>query len=341
MAKGHYRRIGLLALCAGLFSLSAWAQSALLAPDQQAVDTLLQAQYPQIVDASGQFQPEQLMPRALFYQWLYQAAHLRNPFVSQYAYYRDVPVTHPAYRQIEAFRTQYPLFLQTPGSFQPEAPLLRREAAYLYGVTMDASLLRLTPEEVTRILIRATAEVDQVEAAQSLSIAKCLYTSCLTPFSDAQLAQGKLSYHLEQPLTRLQAVRLIASRLQLDQWQLEQPNVSDKPLLPAGIQTVLSPTSALSYQRLSAGQAVYFYLVRPVDFDENPDGQGAVLPQDSRFHANVVALGGGQAQVSFDQVILPSGDRLRVQGELTLVFPTKKNEDSFIVPGTQFGFQTE
>lgn len=309
-----------------------------LKPDQAVLAYLLQKGYLQPLP-DNRFYPDTAISRAEFVTMLYRASGLNTPFVSEFAYFRDVPVGHWAYVPIESFRMRHFLQGDAQGFFHPEKVMTRLYAGVLLSKTFEASWLKLTPQEIESTLSVYASPNEPVPAWAKPDLARSVYAGFLVPVprQPEVAGQGDFTLALEAPLTRMDAARMVyrralietdedASRIQQYQW------------IPPGVRMEISPTSAISPVNLVVGQTVYFALVEALDVPT----LALTLPRGTRVHGKIIEVSADkmQAKVQLDKVDLPSGEFYNVASDVLLRLEMNKNQQAFLVPGQRFQVQT-
>lgn len=314
----------------------------ILPPDQVAVKYLIQKGYYRDL-TEQKFLPEEPITRGAFITLLYRASGMLTPFVSEFPYFKDVPTTYWAYIPIEAFRMRNFLTIPNSGYFKPNEPITRAEAAEYLSKTFPKKWLELQPHEVENTLGAYVAPSDSaLSESQKLEIAKAVYAGFLSPLYQPNPLQGQGRYTLglRLPLTRIDAARMVYRKALVQAEEITEQNIDKSPQIPAGISLVITPTSALSSEQIAVGNVFYTSLVQTTEIPS----LNLVLPQGSRFHAEVTQLSADhlQAQVVLNRVNIPSGEIFDINAPLTLIFqPVKKTEPDYIVPGEKFTVITQ
>jgi len=324
-----------------------------LQPDQAIVDHLLQKGI-LTLEPDRQFHPQAPITRAEYAQWLFKASGLLVPFVSEYAYFRDVPTDHPAYHAIEALRMRRVIHDRKAGdgNFHPDDPIKRSQAGVMLSRTFSEAWLKLSEAEVNTVLTQYSwhsKDLNTVPLEYRADLAKSIYAGFLIPVhhigdQKPDLLHGDaghyLSMDLAASLTRLDAARMIYQRALLA--EQEQPgNTWQVPRWPDGLEIVISPTTAISVQQLSVGQSLYFATVSSFTIA----APHVDVPRGTRLHGKVVEIEKSgatiHAQVALDRALLPSGDTYNLNAETSLLFKPDKNQQTAIVPGENIHIITQ
>jgi hypothetical protein len=259
--------------------------------------------------------------------------------VSEFPYFKDVPIKHWAYIPIEGFRTRDMLVLPDNGYFKPDEPIDRLEAGVILGKTLTSGSLKLTPQEVEDTFKAYHQPLASVPDADRYDLARSIYGGFLMPVS--HIVPLNASPHafvldLSAPLSRMDAARMVYRRARLEHEEL----LGEERMtwLPAGVQMVLTPTTALSSDQMSVGKTLFFSLVETVKVPSI----SAELLRGTRVHGRVTEISADKQQVvvSLNRANLPSGEFYDLATEMTISFQPNKNQQGVIVPGNQFTVTT-
>lgn len=306
-------------------------------PDQVVLEYLIRHGYFQPF-ANQQFLPNAPMTRAQLVTLLYRASQMNTPFVSEFPYYRDVPTGHWAYVAFEGFRMRgmLPKALGESGWLKPDKPVTRLEAAVLLSRTFEKTWLSLSDEEEESTL-KAFSAQDCADWAQG-DLARILYAGLLTPQSPpVDQPDAGFQMALDEPLTRMDGARMVYQRALVEEAD-DAHRAVKKVMLPAGMTLAITPTSAISAPQLAVGQAVYFTTTQTATIPFTPISLG----RGSRVGGVVTSLSSDHQQVelTFSQVVVPSGESYTFSGVLQLTFGIGKNGVAYRVPGEEFSIKT-
>lgn len=308
-----------------------------LQPDQAVIQYLLERDYFNPFP-DNLFRPDMPISRAEFVTLLYRASGMNTPFLSEFAYFRDVPKDHWAYLPIEGFRMRNIIGGVTDGFFEPEEPITRLSAGAILSRTLSESWLRLSSQEISDTLMAYDQSVDSVPGWARYDLARSVYAGFLLPVSkQVSPQQARFSLELDAPLTRMDAVRMVYRRALIG-IEEEMRAVERVPWIPVGVQMTVSPTSAISQAQLFVGQTLYFATVDTVEVPQ----ANLTLPRGTRIHGHVVALSSdrSQATVTLDRALLPSGTYYNMVSQLLVQFKPEEEEQRFVVPGQNFQIET-
>lgn len=286
------------------------------------------------------FYPEAPISRAEFVTLLHRASGLKTAFVSEFAYFIDVPTDFWAYFPIESFRMQDIVSGAGHGYFYPHQPIKRLDAAVMLSKTFPENWLKLTSQEIEETLSAYKLHIETIPTWAKEDLSRSIYTGFLLPVQhqDVEHPSGEFILALETPLTRMDAARMVYRRALMAEEE-RFPADRQESQIPAGIVMNISPTTAVSKNQLFlVGQSLYFALIEPVTLPS----MNVILPRGTRIHGAVTqsALSNLQTTLSFDKATLPSGEPFRLYAKLSLTFEPEKEETFFIVPGEAYQVRT-
>jgi hypothetical protein len=309
-------------------------------PDQAVIRFLLREGYFNPFP-DNRFEPQRPISRAEFVTLLYRAAGLSTPYVSEFAYFRDVPTNHWAYIAVEGLRVRSVVAGDTQGFFRPEDPITRLEAAIEISKSLPEDWLKLSSTEIETTL-KAYADVAGANIPTEVreDLARSIYAGLLELHTGiaAPGAPTKFTLDLDIPLTRMETAHMVYQRSLIAHEQVHV-HVHDIDRLPPGIHMTLSPTSALAVEQLSVGETMFFTVTEDVPVP----GLNTVIPRGARASGKITELTAADpptAIVALDRIRLPSGDVYDMKSQVILIFPTGKDEKRFIVPGQTFPIVT-
>jgi hypothetical protein len=311
-----------------------------LKPEWQVLGYLVEHGYltPDVF-SEKRFYPEQPMSRALFARMLHQAAGLLTPFVSEFAYFTDVPVTHPAYAVLEGLRVRHIITSDTDGRFLPDAPITRQEAALMLSRTLSEKWLRLTPDEISMTLGIYGVHPQTLPLHLREAISRMVYAGLLMPLTSMSPdISTHMTLALDKPLSRLDGAHMIYQRALLETPEGTRQAVKI-PVLPPGMTLTLSPTSAISAESLFVGGTLYFALSEPAS---RSTPEGPALIRGTRILGVITAVSTNrlEAEVALKQATQPFGELYTLHALLPLVFTPDKDKQAILVPGDRLVCQT-
>lgn len=247
--------------------------------------------------------------------------HNRN-YVSNFPFYRDVPLTHPQYRQIEILRERKLIpnnHSFTPaGFFFPDQPVTNGEAYRVFG----RALAGITPSpETSDLILKPFDGTDDLPLPIRPVVAKLINARIIPvkSFPDQILAVDEFLYF---PVLAEMSARLAA----ITSGQRFALPVDEEafPALPEGVSLQIVPNSALFKSRMAVGDQVFFSTTEDVPG----------VPRGSRVSGTVTErLDENRFILTFTSVKTIDGDFYRSRATLTLSF--EAGEDAFIVPGVE------
>ncbi len=281
------------------------------------------------------FNPSQPITRAEFVTLLYRASEINTPFVSEFAYFIDLPTDHWAYVPVEGLRMRG-LLKGNNGRFFPNEAMTRMEASLLMSKTLDKSWLNLTPQEINATLAAYAQHEMMIPEWAQPDLARTVFAGLLQPIPGSN-PDGALVLALDKPLTRMDAAHMVYRRtlLQQDDSAIQESRLA---WIPPGIRMSISPTSAISSEGLFVNQVVYFSLVEDVEVEPI----NVVLPRGTRIHGNVTELtpDRSRARIILDKADMPSGESYNLSSSVVLTFKLDEKQQSYVVPGQNFTITT-
>lgn len=311
-----------------------------LAPDQVALSYLMRHGYVQPF-AQNRFLPDEPMTRAQLVTLLYRASQMNTPFVSEFPYFRDVPTGHWGYVAFEGFRMRgiLPEAMGQNGWLQPDKPITRLEAAVLLSRTFSKDWLNLTDAEVASTLKAFSVAPDQSPTWADADLARVLYAGLLTQvLPPVDHPEQGFTLDLNAPLKRMDGARMVYQRALAEEADESHP-AAKKVTLPSGMTLSITPTSAISAPQLAVGQSVFFTTTQTVAIPFTAISLG----RGSRLGGVVTTLSSDkqEAELTFSQITVPSGESYALSARLSLKFVAGKNGVSFRVPGEVFSLSTQ
>lgn len=311
-----------------------------LKPDQVTLEYLMRRGYFQSF-AQNRFLPDEPMTRAQLVTLLYRASQMNTPFVSEFPYYRDVPLNYWGYVALEGFRMReiLPEAMGKNGWLYPDRPVTRLEAGVLLSRTFTPQWLKLTHDEELSTLKAFSVGEGACPAWAQADLARVLYAGLLTPVSPPMdhPEQGFV-LDLNMPLKRMDGARMVYQRALVEDAD-ESHTAAKKVALPSGMTLAITPTSAISAPQLAVGQSVFFTTTQMVSIPFTAISLG----RGSRLGGLVTTLSSDkqEAELTFSQITVPSGESYLLSARLILRFVAGKNGVSFRVPGEVFSLSTQ
>jgi hypothetical protein len=239
---------------------------------------------------------------------------------SEFPFYRDVPRESPLYIPVEVAREKR---LMTDAS---EEGFYFPERAVTYGEVYRAISNAITgpppsPEEAAHLLSRFT-DRSELPPEMRQAVAKMARTR-----SFWRNSQGEIASLWQDEVTPEGLAPLIASLMYLTENRASLlPEEVAIPVLPAGLELSVSPSSAIFESRITVGETLYFSLVFPVD----------PLPKGTRLQGVVRAVQPDKTYVvEILEARTPEDVLYSTSAELAITFP-KRERLAFIVPGEVF-----
>lgn len=269
-------------------------------------------------DAMNRAQP---ITRAEWAAILVKAIGHNTSLVSEFPFYRDVPLNHPGYAAIEVARDKELLVYQKDhGFYYPENALTYAEA---YKSIAQAITGPPPPVELYSYLLKGFSDRDQLDAEELPAVAKMARVHF---FRDTK---PQTSLQPDAPVTFEGATPLVTYLVHLIQRRapLQSEMEGAAPVVPAGLNLVLSPTTALLELDMTVGESVRFNLVKAV----------GPLPKESRFEGVVSESKPSTRSytVQLSTVKTPEGTVYQTHATFTLGF-NPRSRITFFVPGELF-----
>ena len=257
---------------------------------------------------------------------LVAAIHHNTQLVSEFPFYRDVPLDHPSYVPIEVAREKKLLTYEAEhGFYYPDRPLTYAEA---YESLAQAITGPQPPAEMLPHLLQGFKDRAQLKPVVAESVGKMARVYFFRePVPQTELHPNALvTYEGATPLVSY-LIHLIQRRSPL-QSELE----AAVPMVPPGLPLVLSPSTAILEAQLTVGQSVSFNLVNAV----------GPLPKESHFQGQVTAAipASRSYTVQLTSVKTPEGNAYQTQAQFTLGF-NPRSRITFFVPGELFNATTQ
>lgn len=313
-----------------------------LAPDRAVVGYLMERGYFNPFP-DNRFHPEAPITRAEFVTLLYRAAKLNTPYISEFPYFRDVPTDHWAYLPIEGFRMRDVLKGSTGGYFHPQAPMRRMEAGVILSKSLEAGWLSLSDQEVEATLkAYSNDRLDMIPDWARYDLARSIYAGLLLPHHrpvQAPETDPAFVLDLDIPLTRMEAAHMVYRRALVTEEE-GLPKKQEAVWLPAGVNLVISPTSAISPNQLNVGYTVYFTVTDSTTVPE----LNLLVPRGTRLSGKVTEISEDHLsnRIVLERMNLPSGEVIQMASQVTLNFDASdKSQQQYIVPGETFNITTQ
>lgn len=279
---------------------------------------------------SGKIQP---VTRAAFAEVLVKTLGHQTDSVSEFPFYRDVPLTHWAYKPIEVVRERKLLTNVGGGFFRPDAPI-RNLDVYL---ALAQSLAGKNPSlELANEILKSFPDASTIPEEFRPQVARLVNARIIVPrvsgSSWGLAPYGAMNY------ARLSA--MLSREMEItgfDRFVLPVQQ-AELPMVPAGLRLLVVPNGALFKTRLAVGDTVYFSLTEPVEtrLAENL----LILSRGSRLVGEMgKSVNGNAYPVIFKRLETPEGSKFNIHGSLILGF-NEKDPNAFIVPGDPIDFFT-
>lgn len=264
-------------------------------------------------DSVGRTTP---MTRAELAATMVKALNYNVKMVSEFPFYRDVPLDHPAYVPIEVAREkQLILRDEDHGYYYPDKTITYAD---VYKAMANAIAGPPPVEEQAEQLLGSYTDQSELPTEMRLAVSK---------LARARFFHGE-TLHVNQPVTPEGLAPFMVDLLNLVKHNepLVETRLATVPILPAGMRLTATPTTAILEARLNPGETLYFSLVYPVD----------PLPKGSRLRGTVREVVDEHTYiVEINQVQTPDDVIYQTSADLTLLFPPRKKV-TFIVPGETF-----
>ncbi|WP_373531888.1 hypothetical protein [Vampirovibrio sp.] len=263
----------------------------------------------------------QPVTRAQLAEVMVKAMAYDTTLLSQFPFYRDVPLENPAYMPIEVAREKKLMeYQQDHGFYYPDKPITYGElylviSRAITGPPLEAPraahLLRNIPERamLTPELYNAVAKM-----AQSRFFEKTWrHQTRFEPVAETVTPQGLAPFVAYMMFLKERRTPVTAS---------DQVN----PQLPAGLKLVISPSTGILEERLKAGGRIRFQLINAVE----------TIPRGSMVRGTVQEASTGRTyQIIFNSIQATDGKTYDTRAELSVSF-TARDKLGFIVPGETF-----
>lgn len=266
--------------------------------------------------------------RAELAQVLVKALEQDTGKVSEFPFYRDVPLDNPAYAAIETAREKKLLtYANNHGFYEPEKPIRFGElylalAGAISGAAPKpgraAHLLSKIPdhERLSPKTQQAVAKMAQARFFSKVRQYETTYQPANTSVTPANLAP------------------MISFLMYLNERRapISLPDeMSENPVVPAGLHLVLSPATGILESNMKAGARVVFLITQA----EPPVRKGGVL-----WGTVQEVLPGRVYNLQFDSIRGTNGKSYATLVNLKVSFPPK-DKLGFIVPGESFTVVTQ
>lgn len=261
---------------------------------------------------------------------LVKAIGHNTTLVSEFPFYRDVPLTHPSYTYIEVAREKkLAVYNDDHGFYYPAQPVTYEEAYFsiAHAITGPPPDIEAAPH-----LLQGFSDRDQLSVEYQRAVAKMVRVHFFQHPPQTQL-------HPNEDLTFAGAAPLVSDLIKLI--QLRTPLMAERktaiPVLPAGLSLTLSPATSILEADLNVGQSVSFTLMNPVAISSL-----AYLPKESRFEGQVVDATQAQRtyKVKLTRVKTPEGDEYKTDAEFVISF-SPRSRITFLVPGELYSVVTQ
>lgn len=267
------------------------------------------------------------LTRAEWATVLVKALKHNTSLFSNFPFYRDVPLTHPAYVPIEVAREkQLLVYPAGHGFYYPEKTLLFSDV--YQGIAHALTGPLPSPEEEAHLL-RSFEDKSTLPPILAASVAKMARSHFFTP--ESGLATKRL--HPRETVTPEKAAPFVVYLMHVieNRADVNQREIAEVPALPANLSLMLSPSTAVMETQLISGQNVYFSLLNAVE----------PLPKESRIRAVVRDRDPAQHRyiLYLGEARTPEDEFFRLNAMLVLTFPPRRRTP-FIVPGQVFETQT-
>lgn len=271
-----------------------------------------------------------IITRALLAELVVYAVGYNTRLVSEFPFYRDVPLTHPSYRPIEVAREKrlidYP---DEHGFYKPDQPALFSEVYTAIGNALTAPL---PSEDIGAEIAAGFADGDLLASELTVPVAK-MTNSLFFPV----LPEARAQIHLRPtyPITALEIAPFIVRMMQITGSHPEtvaQATAGTVAVLPTDLILTVTPVTSLFRSRLAVGSTVHFALVS----DAGP------LTKGSRFTGKVESVTDGYTyNIHLTEVrTVDEDERYETNARLTIVFE-EDDKKAFIVPGQVFEIETD
>ncbi len=245
--------------------------------------------------------------------------------VSEFPFYRDVPVDLPDYAPIEVAREKRLIDYPEEHGFYHPGQAIR--FAELYGALGKVLRPPAPSDSANRLTVESFADGNRLPAELVTPVAKMAYAN----FFPQTRQERHETYLLPQQEVSAPAIAPFIVRLMQvagTHTQLEAALPSGAvAFLPAGLSMTVTPTASLFRSRLAVGDTVTFSLVN----------NAGPLIKGSRFRGRVESVADGSTyRIRLYEVRTVNEDQFfETNTILTLVFP-EKDEKAFVVPGQVF-----
>ncbi len=276
-------------------------------------------------EEEGDLKDQASVTRAEMAQMVVESLRFPTLYYSEFPFFRDVPLSHPAYVPIEVLRERGFVTGFPGGYYRPEQPVHFLEIYVTLAHEMGGQ--PPTDDQVVQLLSPFEDREDIPEAAQP-AVARLIQEGVIP----LDLARG--TQLMPEGVMKESELKVMLSRLQ-DKMGLA-PKITDReserllPPLPVGLKLVVTPTGAIIREKLTLGESVYFITTQPAQLGD------FILPRGTRMKAMVEAISDESIwTLGFHQAATPAGQSFRMDAFVRLAFP-KADEQAFIIPGHTF-----
>lgn len=257
---------------------------------------------------------------------LVMALNHDTKLVSEFPFYRDVPLAHPSYVAIEVLRAKrLLLFPEEHGFFHPDRPVTYGD---LYLVISRAITGAPPDAERAEHLLRDIPERETLTDTQYAAVAKMAQSRF---FERARRHETKFQ-PVEEAVTPEGLAPYISYMMFLNERRASIASGEEAlPTLPAGLRLSISPSTGILEERLKAGGRIAFQLVESVE----------TIPRGSQLRGSVQSILPNRSyKIVFNSLRTTEGQRYETRAELMVTF-SARDKLGFIVPGETFEIVTQ
>ncbi|MGE0200493.1 MAG: hypothetical protein AB7P76_05955 [Candidatus Melainabacteria bacterium] len=269
--------------------------------------------------------------------------------MSDFPFYRDVPLNHWAYNCIELGRERRLVrrdTLPTPGGFfQPDEAVSRLEAFRVFAAALTGSL---PGPDISRDILARVNDATDIPSEDMPAVAKLVSSrvllGALRP-TDSRPTETSAALQPNAPLTVRDMAAMLNEELRVARSAVRRLPVAaqELPWLAGGMNLSLIPSSALFRSEMKVGNYVFFSLEETVTGSRTDNGEPVALMKGSRLRGEISGIRDDNTFLIHFHGVRALDDQIyRLNALLPLSFPGAKNDlkDTFIVPGEPYTVTT-
>lgn len=249
--------------------------------------------------------------------------------VSEFPFYRDVPLGHPYYQSIEIAREKQLLdYPQDSGFYHPDKAVTLVE---LYRAVASAITGPTPQQDETDYLLIPFPETASLSEPLKPLVAKMVRAQFFQLVYNAKVPAIPVA--VSRPLTPKSIAPFLIGLNQLIKTRTQFNASKVETTLPDGLLLEVSPAKSILESDLTVGTTLLFTVITITDS----------LPRGTRMEGIVSIVQPAQHRytVALRRAIHPDGSRVKMRAQLTLVEFKQGSGQNFLVPGQRFPVITQ